>query len=408
MKKAGMKCYDSGIGAMSQCLWSALQALFLAGLVTACGGGGGGGDSDQQPPLPAGFELTVAAVRDLGAIEVNPAILQRDAGFSAFFQGQSVWLFGDTLLEFPGADNARMLSSSLSATQDIDAGDGLAGFSENVDAVGAPAAFFPMTEREQAFNASHGGEMCEDEQDCSAHWHHWPGTIVVDLDRDLAYVFYRKVLVKTGDFNFSHVGHSISVWKNISEPPERPVFDYVETYPTLFFSEADAAGFGSAAVVLGEDVYTYGCELVDDPFTKPCHVARVPLARILDRSAWSFYSGGDWSSDIAQSRPVFTGNDMMSVFFNSYLNRFVAIYSEPMAATAMLRTATRPEGPWSAPIELFSVDAPENPYGWVYDFLAHPEFSEEGGRVIYITYSKKADETHSELRLVAVELESHQ
>lgn len=379
-------------------------ALLLACLIAACGGGGGGADTDEQEPLPAGFELTVRAVRDLGVIEVNPAILQRDAGFSAFFQGQSVWLFGDTLLEFPSADNRQMLSSSLSATYDIDAGDGLAGFSENVDAVGAPAAFFPMTDSEQLFNASHGEEMCEGE-DCIAHWRLWPGTIVVDLDNDLAYVFYRKVVVKSGDFNFSHVGHSISVWKNISEPPERPVFNYVESYPTLFFSEEDAAGFGSAAVVVGDDVYIYGCELVEDTLTKPCHVARVPLTRILDKSAWSFYKGGGWSLNIGESHPVFTGNDMMSVFFNSYLNRFVAVYSEPMAATAMLRTATRPEGPWSAPIKLLSVDAPENPYGWVYDFLAHPEFSEEGGRVIYITYSKKTEQTRSHMHLVAVEIE---
>ncbi len=71
----------------------------------------------------------------------------------------------------------------------------------------------------------------------------------------------------------------------------------------------------------------------------------------------------------------------------------------------MLRTAVRPEGPWSEPMEIFSVDAPDNPYGWVYDFLAHPEFSQDNGRVIFITYSKKIAQQLSELRLVAVHLE---
>ena len=70
----------------------------------------------------------------------------------------------------------------------------------------------------------------------------------------------------------------------------------------------------------------------------------------------------------------------------------------------MLRTVVHPEGPWSEPIELFTVNAPENVCGWVYDFLAHNEFSQENGRIIYITYSKKTDQMHSELRLVAVEL----
>jgi hypothetical protein len=99
---------------------------------------------------------------------------------------------------------------------------------------------------------------------------------------------------------------------------------------------------------------------------------------------------------------------MMSVSFNPYINRFVVVYSEPMGATAMIRTAPHPEGPWSAPTELFSVDAPANSNGWVYDFLAHPEFSQENGRIMYITYSKKIDELYSELRLVAVELELSQ
>ena len=56
-------------------------------------------------------------------------------------------------------------------------------------------------------------------------------------------------------------------------------------------------------------------------------------------------------------------------------------------------------------MELFSVDAPENVYGWVYDFLAHPEFSQDNGRIIYITYTKKIDRMHSQLRQVAVELD---
>ncbi|MCB1690096.1 MAG: hypothetical protein KDI33_16490, partial [Halioglobus sp.] len=91
-------------------------------------------------------------------------------------------------------------------------------------------------------------------------------------------------------------------------------------------------------------------------------------------------------------------------FFNAYLNRFVAIYSENLGSTAMLRTAPHPEGPWSEPIEIFSIDAPHNLNGWVYDFLAHPEYSQDDGKVIYITYSIKFDEMYSELRLVAVEL----
>ena len=85
--------------------------------------------------------------------------------------------------------------------------------------------------------------------------------------------------------------------------------------------------------------------------------------------------------------------------------RVLVMASEPLAATAMMRTSPRPEGPWSAPIELFNVDAPENVYGWVYDFLAHPEFSQDHGRTLYISYTRKTDQVHSRLHLVGVTLE---
>lgn len=391
---------------------SILPAVTLCVLLTTCSlgscGGGGGGEPAGEDPPPADAHLVIGAVREIGAVSQNAAILNRDCGFSALFQGQSVWLFGDTLLEAPGTENGEMISNSLSCTFDIDAGDGIAAFSDMADPVGAPATFFPLTEDEIAYNQRHAGEFCEEEP-CNACWHIWPGTIVVDDDRELAYVFYHKVMNWPGPWNFEHVGHSIAVWKNPAEPPERPVFNIVESDPTLFFSENGEPGFGSAAIVLGKEVFIYGCELNDSPLIKPCHVARVPLANILDKRAWQFYTGdSNWSSDPLQSQEIFNGSEMMSVSFNPYINRFVVVYSEPMGATAMIRTAPHPEGPWSAPTELFSVDAPANSNGWVYDFLAHPEFSQDNGRIMYITYSKKIDELYSELRLVAVELELSQ
>jgi Domain of unknown function (DUF4185) len=391
----------------------AALVMFIPNFIVGCGSGGGGGGGEsgvgvnpatREVPA-ANADVLISSVRDIGVIRVNPVILKRDAGFSALFRGKSVWLFGDTLLETANARNVTMMCNSWSTTYDTDAGDGIEGFSEEVDEVGAPLPLLPVTGEEEDFNARHGRKNCGEER-CSVRWHMWPGTIVVDDSKQTAYVFYRKILVEPGLFRFRHVGHSIAVWKNYSESPERPVFNYYESYPTLFFAEEGDHGFGSAAVVVDKDVYIYGCELGEDELSKPCHLARVKLANILDKSKWFYYSGNShWSQNSLESQEILHGNDMMSVFFSAYVNRFIAIYSEPLQATAMLRTAPRPEGPWSEPVEILSVDAPENIYGWVYDFLAHPEFSEDNGRIMYITYTKKTDQMHSELRLVAVELE---
>lgn len=392
-----------------------LTAITLCGLsilyfIASCGGGGSSGGDQAQAltqPLPQA-QLLVSSVQDMGIIKVNPAILKRDCGISAIFQGRSVWIFGDTLLETPNADNMVFISNSWSSTYDMDAGDCIQEFCEVVDTVGAPAVFFPLTEEEKLFNAASADESCEQER-CAARWHIWPGAIIVDSAKEWAYVFYRKVLVNYDTPDFYHVGHSIAVWKNYLEAPQRPVFDYVDSYPTLLFAEQGDRGFGSAALVIDKQAYIYGCELGEDGLGKPCYLAKTPLDNILDRSSWSFYSGdGKWSMDLHDSQRVFYGNDMMSVFYNPYLDLFVAIYSEPLGSTAMLRSAERPEGPWSPPITLFTVDAPENVRGWVYDFLAHPEYSPDNSGRIYISYSKKTDQMHSQLHLVAVELDLSQ
>jgi hypothetical protein len=390
----------------------ALAVLFVSLAPAGCGSGGGSGtpitpssdpyESNTGVALDA--EVRIVAVRDLGVVEVSPVIAMRDCGYSANFQGRSVWIFGDTILEISNEENRTMLCNSWSASYDTDAGDQLSGFSEELDAAGAPLEFFPLTQAERIYNQQHAGEPCQ-EQPCNAHWAIWPGAIVVDKQKGWAYVFYRKVHVEHGAFAFEHIGHSMAVWKNYEASLERPVFDLVENYPTLFFSEAEN-GFGSAAFIHDELVYVYGCELDKKDLVKPCRLARVPVADILRREAWRFYSKDDsWSADVSLAADLFKGNDMMSVFYVPYIKRYVAIYSKPMSTTTMIRTAPAPQGPWSLPKVLFNALPPVNDIGWIYDSLAHPEFSEDQGRIVYITYSRQIAPGQSDMHLIAVELE---
>ena len=375
-----------------------------------CGSSGGGGSSPApvvsapeaaSEPLPV---VAIASVRELGPIETSGTILMRDCGYSAQVGGKSVWLFGDTLLDFANEDNTGMLCNSWSSTYDVDAGDGLAGFEERVDDVGAPVPFFPLTEQEQAFNAAHAGTACAEEP-CHARWSIWPGTMVVDDLRQLVFAFYHKVYSEVGEFNFRHVGHSIAVWRDLSETAERPVFSYYDEYPTLFFAE-DRDGFGSAAVLVGEDLYVYGCEMLAGDIVKPCRLARVLLADILDREAWAFYAGdGDWSADIGDAAVVFYGNNMMSVFYNEYIGQYMTIYSQPMDTRVVLRTAPSPAGPWSEPLDVFIAEPAVSSKGWIYDALAHPQYAEGGGQTIYITYTRQTGPAASEMRQIAVVLE---
>lgn len=80
----------------------------------------------------------------------------------------------------------------------------------------------------------------------------------------------------------------------------------------------------------------------------------------------------------------------LTVHWNDYLRRYLAIHSPRRERTIALRTAERPQGPWSEP-RLYVVGVP-----WTAGLdpqpnqpaLGHPEFSREGGRIEYITYQR--------------------
>jgi hypothetical protein len=69
----------------------------------------------------------------------------------------------------------------------------------------------------------------------------------------------------------------------------------------------------------------------------------------------------------------------------------------------MMRTSPKPEGPWSGELKVFTAMPPAQG-GNVYDAQAHPEYDVDGGRVVYVSYSRGTGAFSSEVRLVSVEL----
>jgi hypothetical protein len=140
-----------------------------------------------------------------------------------------------------------------------------------------------------------------------------------------------------------------------------------------------------------------------DGLDKGCRLAKVDPANVQDRTTWTFYAGsGRWSVSVNDAVPVFHGLDILSVSWNSYLQQYVAVYSALFSQDVMMRTSPNPEGPWSEEIKVFTAMAPAQ--GNVYD--AHPEYDSNGGQTIYITYSRATGPFSSEVRLVAVQLQT--
>jgi hypothetical protein len=359
-------------------------------------------NNPSSGPPPA---FSIAQVKDLGTIRTNPSILGRDGAYSALFQGYSVWMYGSTFLTKPNADDRTLLSNSWSYTTDLNAHDGISGFQERLDSAGAPKMILPETPEEREFNHAHLVNKCQ-AKPCGAQWALWPQSIVVNPVNNSALIFYMVVSTLPGDFNFQGIGTSVAVWQDFQKEPQRPAFHQplVASHPDLMFRE-NQPNFGSAALVRDGMLYVYGCGIPTNGLDKGCRLGKVSLSNPQDRSAWTFYSGnGSWSSQVSDAVSVFTGDDILSVSWNDYLQQYVAVYSQILSQNVMLRTAVNPEGPWSGELLAFVAMPPST--GNVHDAHAHAEYDENNGQTIFVSYSRAMPATFSsEVRLVSLTLQ---
>ncbi len=346
----------------------------------------------------------VAKTSDLGTIPTNPEILGRDGAYSTVFQGYDIWIYGDTFLANPNAEDFSLIGDSWSYTTDMNAQDGITGFQERLDSSGAPTMILVLSPTEFAFNEAHNGNPCA-EQPCGARWALWPSSIVTDTVDNRALVFYMVVYAQPGAFNFQSSGNSVALWQDFQQLPQRPAFNppIVAGHPDLMFDENEP-NFGTAAFIEDGMLYIYGCGTPSNGADKGCRLGRVDPGSVQDRSAWTFYAGnGNWSSQLGDAVSVFTGSSIVSVSWNSFLQQYVAVYSPPFSQNVVMRTAPNPEGPWSSEVVAFVAMQPAS--GNVYDAHAHSEYDINGGQTIFVTYSRSTGTFSSEVRLVSVQLQ---
>jgi hypothetical protein len=135
-------------------------------------------------------------------------------------------------------------------------------------------------------------------------------------------------------------------------------------------------------------VYCYKTEL-----------ARVPLATMTDVSTWRFYDANSradpWQRSIRAATylpstdangETSAGPPNFSVTYNPYLHKYVMFYQQVLAQSIGYRTAPDPWGPWSAQGTVPFREVAPGPGGLAYAAQAHDEFSQEHGKIMYLTY----------------------
>ena len=329
----------------------------------------------------------MASAAEIGTLTASSSIVGRDGASTALVWGHEVWMFGDTFLALANAEGMNFVSNTFatSAASVTDAGITLV---DRLDDVGAPSEILWPTPSELAYDVAHESApdgSC-DEQPCGGRYATWPGATVFDpSDGGTALVFYGLVSAAPGSFNFEGIGSGIAVWTDFDASPARPAPGVCDGGPPTALFCASEPGYGSGAALVDGFVYTFAC--TKDGFGYPCQLGRVPFARALDRSAWSYWDGATWASDYGSSAVLFVGGLNVSFQWNAYLAAWMAVYSEPFSNDVGYRTAPQLTGPWSGEATLFTATSGPGG-GTAYDAYPHPELAEQDGQVQYVTYSR--------------------
>lgn len=347
-------------------------------------------------------EVTVKSSSEVFVLQQNSVIAGRDGGQSGMLFGQSVWAFGDTVLKTPDTAGTNWHHNSFSFTSDFDASDDITPFSEPVDAAGAPMYLVPPTADEETFNVAHRGDDCA-EKPCNARYGAWPGQPIFDETNGRGIIPYGLIYAEPGDFNFRGVGYGFALWNDFAAAPERPIVAEGSEHPTLLFGEKEP-NYGIAPVIRDGKLHAFACS--GDGFVKPCTLGRVPLDKLQDRASWTYWDGDAFVKDINAAEELFDGADIMNLHFNEHIGRWMVVYSEPGTNNAVVRTAPEITGPYSDPAQLFAGNR-KTSEGWIYDMSVHPEFSEEDGRILYVSFSRPTGTGwfDSEIAVVRVELQ---
>jgi hypothetical protein len=318
----------------------------------------------------------------------------QDGGYSIPFGGETLWFFGDTLigrrvpgesLWYPGGvatghwdmtgrgpiENMQNNTGLLLGEQT--GKSGLRDFRYVCDSQGKIRTLIPL-------------ENGEDPDWCRIWCLH--GCAIGHR----VYLYYIKVrMLEDGPFpvNFDIVGSGLAVGDK-----KELLFTRVNAPGgSLFWTKGDPQ-FGSAVMVEAAAgyIYLYGVVRGDDMIQR-CSLARVKMSEIEDVDAYEYFagSGPTWSRDVHAAACLFTSvPNELSVSYNNFLGAYLAVHSLDLTGDIVARTSPTPWGPWSGPARLVHIDVAQNPSlpytPWVYAAKEHPELSDAGGRVIYITY----------------------
>lgn len=104
--------------------------------------------------------------------------------------------------------------------------------------------------------------------------------------------------------------------------------------------------FAQVAYVVQEDtVYMWG---TPSGRHGNVYLSKVSSEKVLDKSAYKYWNGGQWVGDELEAKPVANGEvSEMTVRYNTYYKRYIMMYFSAHQRKLVYRDSKRPEGEWS-------------------------------------------------------------
>ncbi len=333
----------------------------------------------------------------------------RDGGHTLRIGDQVLWIFGDTFTP-SGLLSSTAAWSRLSDPQNL---------IESIDGTGLPLQFLPYTSVEIEFNNDHVDVPdccslragcaadqpycnCPANTDCAERIALWPGDGVATGD-DSGRVYYEKFVIGAAPYDFRRVGVGLADVQAGARTAVRELDS--DGSPRLIFGANDP-GFARGLAVQ-EDLrrfYLYA-SVNRHQCAVDVLVGRVEATALTQRSSYEFWDGSGWQPALDRAAPILEQipGGLGSVTWNTYLERYLSGWSDLCTGgrTFVLRTAARPEGPWSGPltVDLGSVGASRDAY---YGLL-HPEFG--SGRSLLLSFFQPVEDVYGQIRVARLRLD---
>jgi hypothetical protein len=344
-------------------------SLAILSLLDICGVAGASSASGFHPSPGSSGPAT-------DCTPVSPPTARTDTALDRVFSGQlgPGWIGGDATYstELPNGQEAFVFSDTLIGTAEPDGSATFSGFVNNSELVG----WLPR------LRADFGGTLAT------------PQSLIPDSDGNgdawqvaATYVEHGEQLVFVNEFS-PQVGLFGQFTGQTGIAVLRLSRHEVPSFSSIVPLASDPlTQWGNAVVQDNGYVYVYG-SVSGTPggaFTG-MRVARVPQGASLLTGAWQYWNGAGWVAGEGNAATIPTVNEFTGVVTRDRSMGYQAVSMPPVlvsGTTVDLSYACSPEGPWSAPVPVYSIpQVPSLPGQIAYIPTFHPELSRPDVSVI--------------------------